>query len=255
KPVPLARVNRIVINPVWCAESKSAVGAANEHHVGPPTRAHARQHVNVVVGRATGTVNRQEHLTGQSARVDSAPINRASAHVDCSDLVKRRSDIWVLRIGRTNTPETAALVSAANVEVAVAGHIECPPDRTVRNVNWSLPGRSAIGGTAKFSRVASEEASPKLILETVAHAGRGPIEIKPFLVAAVGGSVRGPLRPRLSAVCGAPDIAAKCIYQKAEIEKVASLVGVRHRVAAEDARLQGAGEMPCEAGICGITIA
>ena len=253
--MPLARVNRIVINPVWRAESESAVGAANEHDVGPPTRAHARQHVNVVVSRATGAVNRQEHLAGQPARINRAAKNGAAAHVDCSDLVKCRRNIWVLRIGRTNAPETAPLVSAANVEVAVAGYIECPPDRTVRNVNWSLPRRSAISRTAEFSGGASEEASPKLVLETMTHAGGGPIEIKPFLVAAVRGSVWRPLRPRLSAVCGAPDIAAKCIYQKAEIEKVASLVGVRHRVAAEDARLQGAGEMPCEAGICGITIA
>ena len=173
------------------AEGQPAVGAANEHDVGSAAgRANAGDHVNVVVSRAPGPVNRQKHLPGQSARVDRAAINGAPAHVDCSDLIKCGRDIWVLRVSRTNTPEVAAFVSAANVEVAVAGYIECPPDRTVRNVDWSLPRRSAIGGTTEFSGVASEEASPKLVLETMAHAGGGPIEIKPFLVAAVRGSVR-----------------------------------------------------------------
>lgn len=107
------------------AEGQPAVGTANEHDVGPAAgRANAGHHVNVVVGRATGTVNRQEHLASQSARVDRATINGAAAHVDCSDLIKARRLIWVPRIGRANTPEAAPLVTTANIEVTVASHIE-----------------------------------------------------------------------------------------------------------------------------------
>jgi len=194
-------------------------------------------------------------LAGQSARVDSAAINGAPAHVDCSDLVECGRDIWVLRVSRTNAPEAADLVSAANVEVAVAGHIECSPVSTVGNVDRSLPDGPAIGGTAEFSGIASEEAGPKLVLEAVTHAGRGFIDSKPFLVAAVRAAIGRPLCPRLSAICGAPNVAAIPDHMQAEIEKVPRFIVVQHRVAAEDAGLQGAGEMPVDASVGGISIA
>ena len=195
--MPLAGIDRIVINPNRRAEAQTAVVAANEHDVGPAAgRANAGHHVNVVVSRATGTVNRQEHLAGKPARIDSAAKNGAPAHVDCGHLVKCGRDIWVLRIGRANAPETASLVSATNEEVTVGRDIECSPDRAVGNVNWTLPGGPAIGGTAEFSGIASEEAGPKLVLEAVTHAGRGFIDRKPFLVAAVRSAVGRPLCPR-----------------------------------------------------------
>src|SRR6266481_2101652 len=131
--MPLARINRIVINPNRRAEAQTAVGAANKHDVGPAAAEwlYAGYHVNVVVSRATGTVNRQEHLAGKPARINSAAIHGAAAHVDCGHLVKRRRDVWVLRIGRANAPEVAPLVAAANIKITVAGDIECSPDRAV----------------------------------------------------------------------------------------------------------------------------
>jgi hypothetical protein len=62
KPVPLARVNRIVIDLVRRAEGQPAVRAAHKHYVSraSPGRHHAGQHVNVVVSRTSGTIDRQE---------------------------------------------------------------------------------------------------------------------------------------------------------------------------------------------------
>ena len=66
--MPLARIDGIVIDLVWRAEGQSAVGAAHKHHVGraAPGRQHTGQHVNVVVGRAAGAINRQEQHSSKS---------------------------------------------------------------------------------------------------------------------------------------------------------------------------------------------
>ena len=189
--MPLGRVNRIVINPNRRAEALPAVGAAGEHDVGSSARAHAGHHVNVVVSRATGAVNRQEHLPGQPARINSAAINRAPAHVDCSDLVKCGRDIWVLRVGRTNTPKLAAACAsaAAYKQVPVASHIEGSPLRIIWDVKRTLPRGSGIGRPAESAGVAIEVVGPKLILKAVTHAGGGPIKRKPLFIAAVRSSL------------------------------------------------------------------
>ena len=51
--MPLAGIDRIVINPVRRAEGGAAIGAAREHDVGPAAGANTRYHVDVVVRRAT----------------------------------------------------------------------------------------------------------------------------------------------------------------------------------------------------------
>ena len=66
EPVPLARIDWIVVNPLWPAKALAAVSAAGEHHVRSATaeRLHAGEHINVVVGRAAGAINCQEALPG-----------------------------------------------------------------------------------------------------------------------------------------------------------------------------------------------
>ena len=169
----------------------STVGAAGEHDVGAAAtrRLCARDHVNVVVGRATGTVNRQKDLPTQAAGIYRAAVDQAAAHVNGCDLVKARRLGSVSRVGRSNAPKAAATIPTANVEVAVGGHVERSPLRSVRNINRSLPCGPTVGGTAKSADVASEDWGPKLVLEAVAHAGRCSIEREPFLIAAVRGAV------------------------------------------------------------------
>jgi len=254
--MPLVRVYRIVVNPMRRAERCPAVGAAREHHVRTaPGRANAGYHVNVVVRRAARAVDRQEHLACKSAWVNGAAEDGAAAHVHCCDLIKRRRDVRVLRVARADTPEIASLVSTANKEVAVRGHVECSPNRTIGNTDRTLPGSSAIGGAAEAAEVAGKKLGPKLVLEAVTHAAGGPVEREPLLVAAVRTSVGRPLRPRLSTVRGAPDITTKCIYQQAEIEEIPNLIGVCYRVAAEDVVLQNAWEMPRHTCIGSVAIA
>ena len=83
EPVPLARVNRVVIDLVRRTEGYSAICAAHKHHVGcaSPGRHHAGQHVNVIVSRTTGAINRQETQSSQSCWIDS-PATEVATHVD-----------------------------------------------------------------------------------------------------------------------------------------------------------------------------
>jgi hypothetical protein len=60
--MPLTLVIGIVIDPERCAEGQPTVGAAHKHHFGRALswRQHARQHVNIVIGRTAEMVNCQE---------------------------------------------------------------------------------------------------------------------------------------------------------------------------------------------------
>jgi len=62
--VPLGGVDAIVIDPQRGAESQSAVRATDKHHIGSrsPGRQSTEQHVNIVVGRTAGAVDREEDL-------------------------------------------------------------------------------------------------------------------------------------------------------------------------------------------------
>ena len=60
--MPVSLEVGVVIDPHGRAEGQSAVGAAHKHYIGcaSPGRQDACQHVNVVVSRAAGVINRQE---------------------------------------------------------------------------------------------------------------------------------------------------------------------------------------------------
>lgn len=147
EPVPLVRIDWIVVNPLWPAKALAAVGAAGEHHVCSATaeRLHAGQHVNIVGRRATRPVDRQETLPSESTRINPAAKNQAAAQVHLSALIKRWCDARVLRVAGANAPERAAKVGrAADKEVAVGGHVECSPYRRIRDTEWTLPGEPAV---------------------------------------------------------------------------------------------------------------
>ncbi len=226
EPVPLAGIDWIVVDSNRRAEAGTAVGAAREHDVGPAAakRLHARHHINVVVRWPPRTIHSDEYLTGKSSGIHRAAVNQAAVHVDCSDLVKCGRDIRVLRVRRSETPKRAATIAPTNKEVTVGGYIERSPLRGIRNTNRTLPCRPAIGRTAESPEIAGVDFGPKLILEPVTHACRSFVDGKPFLIAAVRSSVRGPLRPGLSAICGAPDVAAECVHEQAEIVKIPGFI-------------------------------
>jgi len=95
-------INRVIINPVWCAKGQPAVNAAREHDVRAGGKAEwldGRQHVNVVVSRAAGTVHRQEQLPFKSSWIDRVAEIETAAQVDLGDLVKRWRDARVLCVG------------------------------------------------------------------------------------------------------------------------------------------------------------
>src|SRR2546430_6560820 len=85
----------------------------------------------------------------------------------------------------------------------------------------------------------------------------GLIDRKPLLVASAGASIGGPLHPSLAAVCRAPQVVAKKgqvnVRLKTEVEKLPDLIGVCHRVAAENVILQNTRKRPCRAAVGGVT--
>ena len=189
--MPLVRVNGIIVNPMRCTERCPSIGAPREHHVRAiaAERADAGDHVNVVVSGAVGTVNGNEDLAGESARIDCTSETKAAAQVDCRDLVKRWRDGRVLRVARPNAPEAATGIPTADKKIPIASHVKRTPLRRVGNTNRSLPCRSGVGRATESSELAGGEFGPKLVLETVPHAGGSPVNGEPFLVAAVGASV------------------------------------------------------------------
>ena len=189
--MPFVRVDGIIVNPMRCTECCPSIGAAREHHVRAiaAERADAGYHVNVVVSDAAGTVDSKEDLAGESAWIHRAAENKAAAQVDCRDLVKRWRNGRVLRVARPNAPEAATGIPAADEKIAIAGHVKRSPLRSVRNADRSLPRRSGVGRATESPELASGEFGPKLVLETVTHAGGRPVNGEPFFIAAVCASV------------------------------------------------------------------
>ena len=133
EPVPLARVNRIVIDLDRRTKGCSVIGAAHKHHVGcaSPWRRYAGQHVNVVVGRAARVINRQEQHSIQSCGIDSA-TRELAAQINLRYLVEDRCLIAELRIARAHTIKRAESF-AADKEVPIGVHVECSICGRIRN--------------------------------------------------------------------------------------------------------------------------
>src|SRR5438045_3740493 len=130
-------IDGIVIDPMRCAETGSAIGAASKHHVGPVARAirfHTGQHVNVVIRWATGTVHRQKYLPAKTDPVYAA-LDKAATQVNRRGLIKRGRNATILCIARSRAPETAPGIPAPDKKIAVARHIERAPLHGVGNVN------------------------------------------------------------------------------------------------------------------------
>jgi ribulose kinase len=72
--MPLRLEIRVIVDPHGRTEGQSAVGAACEHYVRCASSGgeDAAQHVNIVVSRSAGAINRQEQLPAKSCRIDAA---------------------------------------------------------------------------------------------------------------------------------------------------------------------------------------
>ena len=254
--MPLVRIHRIVVDSMRSTKRCTTISAAGEHYVRAisPERTNTGYHVNVIVSRSARAVDRNENLARESAWIDSASKNQTTTHIDCCDLVKCRRNSRVLCVTRPNAPEAATGIPATNEKITIAGNVEGPPLRSVRNTDRRLPRGSVIGRATEPAKFAGGKLGPELILKTVTHTRRRPVNGEPFLVAAVRCTVGRLLCPRLSAVCGAPNVAAKCVYQQTQIEKIPGIVGVRHRIASENLVLQNAWEMPGHTSISAVAV-
>ena len=184
--MPLARVNRIVIDLKRRAKGQSAVGAACEHYIGRAAsgRHYAGQHVNVIVSRATGTIDRQEQHSIQTCGI-YPPTRQVAAHVDVLGyLVKARCLVPDLRIARANAGKAVqGAPFSADKEIAVRVHIERPVCRPGWNNDRGLPGDPAVGRALELDAAAATISSvARLILESVPRTA-GLIDGKPLLVA------------------------------------------------------------------------
>ena len=101
---------------------------------------------------AAGMVDRKETLSGQSRWIDSSATEVAT-HVDRGYLIKSRCLAAVLSIARASAIKRATL--PADVEIAIAVHIQCSVYRLVRNVDLRPPCDSGIGRTVEYPSVAT----------------------------------------------------------------------------------------------------
>src|SRR6266478_1892982 len=183
--MPLTRVNGIVIDLMWRTEGYSPVGAAHKHHVSCAStrRHHTGEHVNVIVSRATGAINRQEQHSIQTCGI-YPPTKQVAAHVDVLGyLVKARCLVPDLRIARANAGKAVqGAPFSADKEIAVRVHIERPVCRPGWNNDRGLPGDPAVGRALELDAVAATVSSvARLILKTVPRAA-GLIDGKPLFV-------------------------------------------------------------------------
>jgi hypothetical protein len=202
-------VNRVVIDPLWCAKGLAVVRAAGEHHVGPVAgagRKHTGDHVDVIVSRTAGTVHCYERLAAESYSIYAA-LNQVATHVDLRSLVEGRCLTSILCVARANAPKRAP--ASGEKKIAVRVDIHRSGIGRVWNINRTHPGCPAIRGTIKFPKVTSKEAGPKLIYESVAHASDIRINGEPFFVTSMPRFIWRLLHKGLAAVCGAPQIIAK----------------------------------------------
>ena len=93
-------------------------------------------------------VDRKETLSGQSGWINS-PATEVATHVHRDHLIKSWCLVSDLSVARSSAVKRAAL--PANVEIAVAIHIQRSENGLVRDVNWRLPCNSGIARTVKQS--------------------------------------------------------------------------------------------------------
>src|SRR5215475_10485774 len=119
--MPLVRIHRIVVDSMRSTKRCTTISTAGEHYVGAisPEGTNTGYHVNVIVSRPAGAVDRNENLARESAWIDSASKNQAATHIDCCDLVKCRRNTGILCVTRPNAPKAATGIPAANEKITI----------------------------------------------------------------------------------------------------------------------------------------
>jgi len=125
--VPLIR-KAVVIDPERCAEGLSTIGAAHKHHVGgrSPGRQHTAHHVDVVVSRPAGAINREEDLPSQAFGINRARIQQTATKVNNGVSVKRGCLACDLCIARAQAAKSCASGPTTHKNVAVSVYIKGP---------------------------------------------------------------------------------------------------------------------------------
>ncbi len=105
--MPFGRIRGIIIDSNRRTKALSAIRASNKHDisVGSPTyRAHAGQHINIVVRTRAGAIDRQEHLTGKSIRINRVAHTYKTTKIDSGALVERWYHGAIFCVDRPNAP-------------------------------------------------------------------------------------------------------------------------------------------------------
>src|SRR6476659_10327047 len=149
--MPLSLEVGVFIDLARRAEGQSAIGAAHKHHVGgrSPSRQHTAQHVDVVVSRTAGAIDREEDLASQAFGINRAKIQQAATKVNSGVSVKRGCLASDLRVARAHAAKSCASGPTTNKHVAIGIYIKGPPFGRVRNSHWTLPGHAAACGALK----------------------------------------------------------------------------------------------------------
>ncbi len=200
--MPLVLIHWIVVDPLRRTKALATVGAAGEHDVAAIGRAellHGSNHVNVVVSSRSRTVDYQENLSCESARIDRCAKQEAATEIDRGGLVKSGCNSRILRVAGANAEKRAAEVAAADEQIAIRIHVERSPDGRIGNEDRTHPGSPAIGRSTELPRAALCCRAPSLILKSMTDPA-SLINGKPLLVSSPGISVRLEARPGLTEI-------------------------------------------------------
>src|SRR6476659_10361575 len=170
--MPLSLEVGVFIDLARRAEGQSAIGAAHKHHVGgrSPSRQHTAQHVDVVVSRTAGAIDREEDLASQAFGINRARIQQAATKVNSGVSVKRGCLACDLCVARAHTAKSCASGPTTDKNVAVSIHVESPVYGRIWNIDRRLPGSPAVCGALKCRVGASAvSAIVCLVLEPVAR--------------------------------------------------------------------------------------
>ena len=241
---------RILIDALRGAPRLPTVRAAGEHDVtrvrGRVAR-HRAAHVDVAVGRAVRMIGGDPHLPQQAAGVRTAGIHQAAVQIRRRGQVPHDRLTGVLGAGRSDD----GVRVAANEQLTVRPDRERAPLRAARNGDARLVGLSAVGRTSEVAGVANAPRPRPIRVDVALPDTLGLVDDHPLLVTTV--SV-GAAIPRRATVGGFEDVTpvVGTLEGQAVVIEVALHVGIEHRVGAEHAGLDLAGESPALPAVGGV---
>src|SRR3954465_15392849 len=143
--MPLAVINRVIVDPSWRLVALAAVCAAGKHNVtsrGSTKRTDAGCHIDIVIRRATCAIRGEKDLSCQPLGIDRCVEQDVATEVNAYHSIEGRYDPAVSCVARTQGPHLVRIqIHAADKQIAVSVDIRRAPSRRIWKEDRTHPGR------------------------------------------------------------------------------------------------------------------